>query len=45
MDTSGFDLIEVTALKSRENYRISNEHCSAYQEKQKSTLRFNIATD
>lgn len=28
-------LVEVAVLTGRENYRISNEHCSAYREKQK----------
>ncbi|WP_211482114.1 hypothetical protein [Bacillus sp. 166amftsu] len=27
--------MEVAVLTGRENYRISNEHCSAYREKQK----------
>jgi len=27
--------VEVAVLTGRENYRISNEHCSAYRKKQK----------
>ncbi|MBN8253868.1 hypothetical protein [Priestia flexa] len=32
-DSLGHQLVEVAALTGRENYRISNEHCSAYREK------------
>ncbi|MDF2859208.1 MAG: hypothetical protein K0Q87_5059 [Neobacillus sp.] len=30
-DRLGHKLVEVAALTGRENYRISNEHCSAYR--------------
>ncbi|WP_338448459.1 hypothetical protein R4Z09_19810 [Niallia oryzisoli] len=32
-DSLGHKLVEVAALTGRENYRISDEHCSAYREK------------
>ncbi|HDX9577256.1 TPA: hypothetical protein ROX88_000741 [Bacillus pseudomycoides] len=32
-DNLGHKLVEVSALTGRENYRISDEHCSAYREK------------
>ncbi|GHI01359.1 hypothetical protein [Neobacillus kokaensis] len=32
-DNLGHKLVEVAALTGKENYRISNEHCSAYREK------------
>lgn len=31
-DGLGHKLVEVSALTGRENYRISDEHCSAYRE-------------
>lgn len=32
-DSLGHKLVEVAALTGRKNYRISDEHCSAYREK------------
>lgn len=32
-DNLGHKLVEVSALTGRENYRISDEHCSVYREK------------
>lgn len=32
-DWLGHKLVEVSALTGRENYRISDEHCSAYRKK------------
>ncbi|MGG3662085.1 hypothetical protein [Bacillus gobiensis] len=32
-DSLGHKLVEVAALTGRENYRISDEHCSVYREK------------
>ena len=34
-DNIGHKLVEVAALTGKENYRISNSHCSAYRENEK----------